>query len=151
MCWTFFSGFHTKHPIESFQALEKSSLQKGCLTQGAEPSTPCSHPLGLPPRLRVFARQLRHGTLLPLTGCHLRSLGGLRAAKRPLNPGWGSSCSPMGRRRQNGDLDHSLGGTWRRILTVPQRRSGWAPGQAASGYVIGLCHLQAQVRELRKG
>ena len=71
------------------RALEESSRQKGCLTRGAEPSTPCSHPLGLPPQLRIFATQLRRGTLLPLTGSHLRSLGGLKAAQRPLNPGVG--------------------------------------------------------------
>lgn len=62
------------------------------------PPTPRSHPLGLPPRLPVFARQLRLGTLLPLTGSHLRSLGGLRAAQRPVNPGGGSSHSPMAER-----------------------------------------------------
>ena len=69
------------------RALEESSRQKGCLTRGAEPSTPCSHPLGLPPQLRIFATQLRRGTLLPLTGSHLQSLGGLKAAQRSLNPG----------------------------------------------------------------
>ena len=42
------------------------------------------------------------------------------------------------------------GGVWQGILTVPQRRSGWAPGQA-SGSVIGICCHLAQVRELQKG
>lgn len=78
------------------RALEQSSRQKGCPTRGAEPSTPCSHPLGFPPQLRVFATQLRHGTLLPLTGSHLRSLGGLSTAQRPLNPGVGVLPQPHG-------------------------------------------------------
>ena len=137
------------------RALEENSRQKGCLSRGAEPShpphNPRSHPLRLPPWLPVFARRLRLGTLLPLTGSHLRSLGGLKAAQRPMNPGVGVLPQSHGvLQAERGPSTALWGGVWQGILTVPQRRSGWAPGQA-SGSVIGICCHLAQVRELQKG
>lgn len=82
-------------PSEATGSPEKQPTEGLSYSRGRA-INPCSHPLGFPPQLRVFATQLRHGTLLPLTGSHLRSLGGLSAAQRPLNPGVGVLPQPHG-------------------------------------------------------
>ena len=139
------------------RALEENSRQKGCLSvegqshQCPPPLNPHSHPLRLPPWLLVFARQLRLGTLFPLTGSQLRSL---RAEGCPETNEPRRGVLPQSHGVLQAEREPSTalcGEVWQRILTVPQRRSGWAPGQATSGSVIGICCLLAQVRELQKG
>lgn len=77
----------------------------------------------------------------------------------PAHPRRGFSHSPEGHRGQNLGLALISGGAggrvWRaggrRTLMQQRRRYDWASGPAASGSVIGLSCLLAQVPELGKG